>query len=124
MLVSWWKVVWMERGKDNRPERRISLDQLITIEDLDRFKAELKNEILLGVKHLLQEHHPYPVKKWLKTSEVEKLLDLSPGTLQTLRGNGTLPHTKLGGTLYYSMEDINMELERRKRVGGKTQRFS
>ncbi|WP_369427692.1 helix-turn-helix domain-containing protein [Pontibacter harenae] len=31
---------------------------------------------------------------------------MSPATLQTLRINGTLPFTKIGGTIYYRAEDI------------------
>jgi hypothetical protein len=115
----------MERRNEIRSKSKNPPKDTLTIEVFERLKMELKNEILLGVKRLLQEHHPYSGKKWLKTSEVEKLLDLSPGTLQTLRANGTLPHTKLGGTLYYNKEDINKELEKRKKVGGRSnQSFS
>jgi hypothetical protein len=33
-------------------------------------------------------------KKWLKAHEVRRLLKISPGTLQTLKANGTIPYTK------------------------------
>jgi hypothetical protein len=45
-------------------------------------------------------------KKWLKSKEVTKLLNISPGTLQNLRVNGTLTHTKIGGTFYYDTTSI------------------
>jgi hypothetical protein len=32
---------------------------------------------------------------------------MSTGTLQNLRSNGTLPHTKIGGLIYYDAELIN-----------------
>lgn len=34
------------------------------------------------------------------------LLQVSPGTLQNLRINGTLPYTKVGGIIYYDAEEI------------------
>jgi hypothetical protein len=35
-----------------------------------------------------------------------KMLQISPGTLQNLRINGTLPFSKMGGIIYYDIEDI------------------
>ena len=34
------------------------------------------------------------------------LLQVSPGTLQNLRINGTLPYTKVGGIIYYDASEI------------------
>lgn len=76
--------------------------QIITTEDLKEFKIEL----LQDIKDLLKEQQNPIIKKWLKSVEVRKLLNISPGTLQTLRINGTLPHTKIGGTNYYNFTDI------------------
>jgi helix-turn-helix protein len=50
---------------------------------------------------------PQSVKKWLKSYEVKKILNISTGTLQNLRSNGTLPYTKIGGLIYYDAELIN-----------------
>ena len=36
-----------------------------------------------------------------------KILNISPGTLQNLRVNGTLPYIKIGGVMYYSSFDID-----------------
>jgi hypothetical protein len=83
---------------------------IITIEDLQNFKRELLEEIQ---KLLAQKHHT-PVRKWLKSHEVRRLLTISPGTLQNLRINGTLPFTKIGGVLYYDVEDIEKMLSDRK----------
>lgn len=81
---------------------------IITTEDLMEFKLELLDEI----KELLQNHNNQPVKKWLKSPEVMKLLKISPGTLQNLRINGTIPYTKVGGILYYDYKDITEVLEK------------
>jgi len=77
---------------------------LVTKDDLERFKKELLEEI--------RRFAVYPQKAgetsktWLKSFEVRKLLGISAGTLQNLRVNGTLPYTKIGGLIYYKYEDI------------------
>jgi hypothetical protein len=38
---------------------------------------------------------------------VRKLLNISTGTLQNLRINGTLPYTRMGSILYYKQADID-----------------
>jgi hypothetical protein len=80
----------------------IQRNQLVTIEDLATFKIEL----LKDIKELLSVVVQQPGKKWIKSAEVRKLLNISPGTLQTLRVNGTLPFQKVGGAMYYKWEDI------------------
>jgi hypothetical protein len=84
--------------------------QIITTEDLYIFKQELLEDL----KELITNHCP-PPKKWMKSPEVRELLDISPGTLQNMRINGTLPYTKIGGVIYYAYEDIFKLLERNKR---------
>lgn len=86
---------------------RLYRDQLITTEDLLAFKSELLSEI----GKLLRQSSTSPAKKWLKSNEVRKLLNISPGTLQNLRVNGTLPFTKIGGVLFYDADDIRKMLE-------------
>lgn len=81
--------------------------EIVTTDDLREFKIELLTEL----KKLLKEHHGQPSKKWLKSYEVKKLLGISPGTLQNMRINGTLPYTKIGGVMFYDYEDIRKMLE-------------
>ena len=76
--------------------------QIITTDDLQEFKIELLEEI----RAIVSEQKTATSKKWLKSVEVRKLLSISPGTLQTLRINGTLPYTRIGGTNYYNLTDI------------------
>ena len=80
--------------------------ELVTKEDL----RELENNLLNAIK-LINKPGQGDVKKWLKSVEVRKLLNISPGTLQNLRINGTLRYTKIGGIMYYKLEDINKILE-------------
>ncbi|MEX2232663.1 MAG: helix-turn-helix domain-containing protein [Cyclobacteriaceae bacterium] len=79
---------------------------IITPEDLQAFKQELLEEI----KSLLS-NRPATTRKWLKSHEVRRLLTISPGTLQNLRVNGTLPFTKIGGVIFYDYEDIRKMLQ-------------
>lgn len=81
---------------------------IITTEDLHEFKLELLDRI----KELLNNQSGQITKKWLKSPEVRELLGISPGTLQNLRINGTLPYTKVGGILYYDYQEIMQVLEK------------
>ncbi|MFA9187563.1 helix-turn-helix domain-containing protein [Flavobacterium magnesitis] len=83
--------------------------EIITREDLDEFRILLLNDL----KDILQSK-PEQTKQWLKSNEVRKLLNISAGTLQTLRINGTITYTKIGGILYYSSTDLDKLLEANK----------
>lgn len=74
---------------------------IVTQEDLQEFRFLLLNDL----KDILQTKMQ-PTKKWLRSSEVRELLNISPGTLQNLRINRTLSFTKIGGTIYYDYQDI------------------
>lgn len=75
---------------------------ILTIEDLHDFKKELLQEL----KSLFPNNQPGNQKKWLKSKEVRNMLGISPGTLQTLRINGTIPYSKVGGVIYYDNDEI------------------
>jgi len=75
---------------------------IITPDDLRNFKMELLDDI----KKLLSNHGSGKLKKYLKSSEVMAMLKISPGTLQNLRINGTLPYTKVGGIIFYESDEI------------------
>ena len=80
--------------------------QILTTDDLMEFKIDLLEDI----KKLLWQNGIQPVKKVLKSPDVRKMLNISPGTLQTMRINGTLPYSKVGGVIYYEMDDIQKML--------------
>lgn len=83
--------------------------EIITREDLDEFRALLLNDL----KEILQSK-PEQTKQWLKSNEVRKILNISAGTLQNLRINGTITYTKIGGILYYASADLDKLLEANK----------
>ncbi|WP_286778679.1 MULTISPECIES: helix-turn-helix domain-containing protein [Sphingobacterium] len=78
---------------------------IITNEDLKQFKAELLDEIKTILK-------PQEKKQWVRSADVRRMLNISAGTLQNLRINGTLRHSKVGGIMYYRSEDIQQMMER------------
>ena len=54
-------------------------------------------------------------KRFLKSHQVERMLGISAGTLQNLRINKTLPFSKIGGTIFYEMDDIQKLIRDNKR---------
>ena len=84
---------------------------IITKEDLQQFKIELLEGIEILLKGKTTEQ-----KLWLRSSEVKKLLNISSGTLQNLRINGTLSYSKIGGSLYYNYKDIQKLLADKKTI--------
>jgi hypothetical protein len=101
----------MEKILNKREEKFSSehmyLHQLITIADLKEFKNQLIDKLLLALKSQANQSS----KKWLKSHEVRKLLKISPGTLQTLKSNGVIPYTKVGGIHFFDYEDIQEVLQ-------------
>ena len=89
--------------------------EIITKEDLQTFRVELLEDI----KKLLESSGKLETKKHLRSPEVRELLGISPGTLQTLRINGTLPYSKIGSIIYYPYDGVMKALENGKRGGWK-----
>ncbi|WP_310560426.1 helix-turn-helix domain-containing protein [Flavobacterium sp.] len=83
--------------------------EVITREDLNEFRSLLLSDL----NAMFNSKQPQP-KQWLKSNEVRKLLNISSGTLQNLRVNGTITYTKIGGILYYSNSDLQKLLESNK----------
>lgn len=76
-------------------------NQLTTKADL----SVLENNIIQKMSDLLKEKK-FENRQWLKSKDVRRMLQCSPGTLQNLRINGTLPFTKVGGTIFYKYENV------------------
>ena len=83
--------------------------QVVTIEDLQTMKAEILDEI-----RSLKKTTPENPQKWVKSKQAREILGCSPGTLQNLRVNGSIEFSKIGGTLYYSLDSIMKKLESNK----------
>lgn len=85
--------------------------QIVTTQDLQTFKAEL----LQALREFIVSPVNAP-KKWVKSYEVREMLGISPGTLQTMRINGTIAYSKIGGLIFYDYDDILKLMEGRKKV--------
>lgn len=83
---------------------------IVTNEDLLHFKTELVSEL----KTLISTRPAMPVK-WLRSYQVREMLSISAGTLQTLRINGTVEFTKIGGLTFYNYDDIVKMMEKDKK---------
>ena len=75
---------------------------VLTYEDLLSFKKELFDEL----KSLLDTQSPTTPKKWLKSKQVREMLQVSNGTLMSLRVNGTIPYIRMGGAILYDHDEI------------------
>lgn len=76
---------------------------IVTIEDLEEFKAELFNEIKI-LFHIINKEE----KLWLLSGEMKELFKISTVTLQKLRTNGSLSYTLADG-------DTILQLQRHRR---------
>ena len=83
--------------------------EVLTKEDLFEFRQTLLKDFTLLLAQKQEAKN-----EWLKSTEVRKLLNISPGTLLTLRVNKTLSYTRIGSIIYYASGDIEKVMERNK----------
>ena len=102
------KVMERMRGTDEA-KGSLSLDQLVTLADL----RSVRDELLAAIARTRVSSTDTP-KKWLKSSEVRKLLNISPGKLLALRANRQLAFVRLGGVIYYDRDDIEAMIQKAK----------
>lgn len=83
---------------------------VVTTDDLYFFKEDL----IQSIKSIM-EAHGVPNRKWLRSHEVQEMLNISTGTLHNLREKGILPHSKVSGIIFYEYDDI-IEMLRKNKV--------
>ena len=98
--------------------------EILTRDDLEQFKQEFFEEfraIILQKEELKEVTTPEkvinqnePLKKWLKTVDVLKMLKIASSTLLLKRVNGEIPFTRIGNTLFYDYDDILAILQQNK----------
>jgi len=101
-----------KQGQTKQSPAFLHPQQLVTGQDLEDFRQKLVNEL----EQVLKQHLAVP-RKWLKSYEVRKLLNISPGTLQHLKAKGTIPYSKMGGAHYYDWTAIEEFLRAGNRPG-------
>lgn len=87
------------------------VNRLVTKADLEKFKQDL----LFSLMQAMKTYSAKPNKKWIKSYELRKILNVSVTTMQTLRCNGTIPFIKIGHVIYYDMEDVERVFDEKKR---------
>jgi hypothetical protein len=68
---------------------------------MDRFEAFVKK-----MDELCRRRGNKNLQKWLENQDVCEILNISKRTLQTYRGNGTLPFSQISRKIYYRPEDV------------------
>ena len=79
----------------------------VTVDDFILLRKELIEEF----RKALKENNSQSLKKWIRTSEVCKILSISSSSVQNLRVSGILPYSKIKGTIFYKLEDVEKLLE-------------
>jgi len=87
-------------------QKQPSGNQLVTLDDLEKLRINL----LMDIRKMLDGQLTKPPKRWIKSSEVKKLLNISGGTLLTLRKTGQLPFKRVGGLMFYDAGEIDLTL--------------
>jgi hypothetical protein len=86
--------------------------QIVTLDDLEKFRVKL----MMDIKMMLEGNLGKTPKRWLKSCEVRQMLKISHGTLHTLRSNGKIPFTRIGGLIFYDACEIDRVLQDPKRT--------
>ncbi len=97
-----------KRGKQAEQNPALFTHQLVTLADLEKFTEQILSEM----RRLLAGGGTPHAKQWLKSREVRKLLDVSPGKLHAMRANRQLSFMRIGGVIYYDRTDIDRMFER------------
>ncbi len=85
---------------------------IITKEELVEFKNDFLKEIeklLMNNKEKISrlQNGRSPIeKRWMKSNEARKLLNISPGTFHKLKTNGIVPYSRIGKVCLYDYEEI------------------
>jgi len=83
--------------------------EIVTKEDLELFRVRLLGDIR---NILTEQEKAKPLKpEGYKTADVRKILGCSVNKLVALRVSRNLRTKKIGGTLYYNVEDVKRLLE-------------
>ncbi|MGX5858710.1 helix-turn-helix domain-containing protein [Dyadobacter jiangsuensis] len=92
-----------KKGKQSEESSALFTHQLATLADLEKFKEQMLSEM----RRLLAGGGSQHSKQWLKSREVRKLLDVSPGKLHAMRVSRQLSFMRIGGVIYYDRADID-----------------
>jgi len=80
----------------------------ITCIDTQTFEQMLSKVELLSERfnRLISSPKSKELEKWLDSQDVCLMLRISLRTLQTLRSNGRLSYSQIGGKIYYDKDEV------------------
>jgi len=97
-----------KKGKQSEEDSALFTHQLVALADLEKFKEQMLSEM----RRLFAGGVAPPSKQWLKSREVRKLFDVSPGKLHAMRASQQLSFMRIGGVIYYDRIDIEKMFEK------------
>lgn len=82
------------------------MNEIVTKEDLRQFGLLLVDKIQAVFKDKDSGRKETLEPEWIKSKSVRKLLDISAGSVQTLRTSQKVRFKKVLGSYYYNKEDL------------------
>lgn len=82
------------------------MEEIVTKEDLRQFGLLLLDKIQTIFKEKNSHQKELSDPEWIKTKAVRKLLDISAGSVQSLRVTQKVRCRKVLGSYYYNREDL------------------
>ncbi|RFC54032.1 helix-turn-helix domain-containing protein [Brumimicrobium aurantiacum] len=79
---------------------------VVTREEMQEIVESIEASFEKIISKYLNDEHQKQEIVLLKSHQVQRMLGISPGTLQNMRVNGTLPFSKVGGVIFYDKQDI------------------
>ncbi|MFC0779983.1 DNA-binding protein [Flavobacterium sp. HJSW_4] len=82
------------------------MEEFITKDDLRQFGLLMTDTIRNAVAEAFNAENIVREPEWLKSKAVRRMLDISAGSVQTLRTSQKVRFKKVLGSYYYNREDI------------------
>jgi hypothetical protein len=82
------------------------MNDVVTKEDLRQFGLELLGNIENLITQTKEGHSDVTEQEWIKSRQVRKLMNMSPGSVQNLRVTEMVRFKKIVGSYYYNKADL------------------
>ena len=82
------------------------MNDMVTKEDLRQFGLELLGNIGNLITQTKEGNSDVTEQEWIKSKQVRKLMNMSPGSVQNLRVTENVRYKKIVGSYYYNKADL------------------
>ena len=82
------------------------MNDMVTKEDLRQFGLELLGNIGNLITQTKEGNSDVTEQEWIKSKQVRKLMNMSPGSVQNLRVTEKVRYKKIVGSYYYNKADL------------------